>query len=151
MADDLHYRTVNIRRLDRSIFLQVYHGFDDEASVRGVDDVLLYADGRRRRSRWKDVRIIELRGWVQGLGDTLTVRRQAYRARINELHAIFEPDLDPGPLVISAPYMGLVSGTATIQARFLNASWDEPVLGYFRRVSVELECISSPPEWTLAA
>lgn len=151
MADDLHYRTVNIRRADRSIFLQLYLGFDDEPSVRGEDDIVLYAAGRRLRSRWKDVRVIELRGWVQGVGATLAAKRAAYRERIDELHAIFDPTLAPGPLVVTAPYMGLASGTASIDARYLNASWDDPLLGWFRRVSVELECISSPPDWVRSA
>jgi hypothetical protein len=145
----LTFDGVDIRRTtDNTIVLDLVGGFDDEAEVRGEDTVIPGKAGRAVRDRVKDRRSIELRGYVQGIGSSLTARRTSYRGLIDELHGIFDPTASPAALVVTAPYMGLTSGTKTINARFLNAIWDDDVLGFFRRVSVELECVDSPPEWT---
>lgn len=149
MAEDLHYRTVSIRRGDRSIFLQIVAGMDEQVEVRGSDDIIPEATGRDVQPRRPDRRVIELQGWVLGVGATIENKRTNYRSRINELHAILDPTLAPGALTVTSPYMGLASGTATIAARYVNAVWDEVIQGYFRRVSVELECVASPPNWVV--
>ena len=144
----LTYRGVDIRRTDRSIFLEVIRGFDDEVDVRGADAIIVGKSGRFELNRVKDVRIVGLEGWVLGIGTTLDARRLSYRTLVDELHAIFDPTLAPGALVATTPYLGIATGTKTIQVRYVNSLWDDPVQGFFRRVSVELECIASPPNWT---
>lgn len=145
---NLTYRGVELRRSDDSIFFWISRGFDDEAEVRGEDTVYPRRSGLVEGSRVKSRRIIELSGWVLGSGADETAARAAYRAAIDELHAIFDPTLSPGALVVYAPVMGLASGSKSINARYLGAVWNEWIAGLKRSVVVQLECIASPPEWT---
>lgn len=145
MADgDLTYRTVDLRPSDGTIRLSVVEGLDDEAEVRGDDTVVPNRAGQSAGDRVKDRRAIKLSGRVAA-GDLAT-----YRQIVDLLHTIFDPTLSAGPLVITGPHMGYPPGTTvTIQARFLNSVWG-PVVGPFRKLSVELECITTPPDWVVA-
>lgn len=151
---DLTFGGTDIReataRTAGGIFLDLVSGFDGVAEVRGSDIVVPGTPGRTPLSRVKDRRLIELRGWVLGGPDTaaLGTRQQDYRANIVTLQTLFDPDDAAKSLVVTAPYLGLAAGTKTITARYLNALWDVVVAGIFCRVSVQLEAVGNPPDWT---
>lgn len=126
-------------------FFWITAGFDDLGSVRGVDAVLDGVAGRfvPPIGRVTDTIIVEMRGWIVGRGATETAARADYRLSIDTLQpAILDPTLDPFPIVVHTPVMGIPTGKKrTIQARFLNAVWGDWVAGLKRAVSVRFECV----------
>lgn len=149
MADGLlTFRGVDLHRgpyTANTIHFDLDSGFDDEAEVRGTDDIMPAASGRYEGQRAKDFRLIRLVGFVRG------VTQLDYRDLIDELHAIFDPTLSPGAVVVGGgteDYLGIPSGESfTLNARYLNAIWGDLKRQRFRSVVVTLECIDSPPEW----
>lgn len=149
MADGLlTYRAVDLHRgpyTISTIHFDLVLGFDNEAEVRGEDRIMPEAAGRFEGARQLDRRLIELRGFVRGY-DPLT-----YRELVDELHAIFDPTLSPGTLMVGGgteDYLGIPSGEAfVIEARYLNAVWGDLLRQRYRSVSVQLESIDSPPDW----
>lgn len=144
---ELTYRGTELRRSDGGLYFWIAQGFDDEAQVRGEDDIIPGLAGRTARNRVKDRRMIELQGYVIGVGADEAAMRAAYRARVDDLHTIFDPTLSPGALVVYSPVMGLASGSKSINARFLNSTWSYGKVTLYAKVSAMLECISSPPDW----
>lgn len=147
----LTLRGLELRPADTSMHFTIHRGFDDVPEVRGKDDVAPALAGRVVRNRVADRLIIELRGVILGSGATEDAARQNYRATVNSLKNVLDRTLPPGDLVVYAPTMGLASGTATISVRHVNSVWGDWVAGLHRKVSIELECVSSPPVWTLVA
>lgn len=145
---ELTYRGTELRRTDGGLYFWITDGFDDEADVRGDDWIAPERAGRVEGNRVKDRRLIELQGYVIGVGANEAAMRTAYRARVDDLHAIFDPTAAPGALVVHSPVMGLASGTKSINARYLNSVWSYGVVTLHAKVSVQLECIDSPPDWT---
>lgn len=146
----LTYRSVELNRCDEgTIVLDVVDGFDSEAEVRGTDTVVPGRAGQTRRNRVKHRRVVQLAGIVKGVGADQEEREASYRDLVDELHAIFDPSLNPGALVIHAPYL-IPSGTATLSGtRYLNAIWGPFVARHARRLNVEMVSIASPPDWVV--
>lgn len=136
------------------IYLELIGGFDGVAEVRGTDIVIPGRPGMTPLSRVAHRRLIDLRGWVTGSGAGFSggstaaeTEREDYRANIVIFQALFAPTDAAKSLVVTAPYLGLASGSKTISARFLNAIWGDPIGDVFRPVSVQLEAVGNPPDW----
>lgn len=142
----LTYKGDSLQTLET--YFDIHSGFWEPADVRGQDDVIPGLAGRFRRNRVKDRRIIELRGFVQGIGGTQLERQQNWQAATAALMALMDPTGASGSLAVVAPYMGLPSGSKTITAYPLNVVGG-PVLNTmsFQRWSIELEAVGNPPDW----
>lgn len=143
----LTYRTVDIQRPD--LFFDVMSSPYEPAEYRGRDDIALGRPGRVRRNRIADRRIINLRGWTRGIGTTVEERRESWNDAEAEFLALLDPSLAPGALIVLAPYLGLLSGSLSIDVVGLNWIAGD-VIGSmsFRLWTVELEAVGNPPDWT---
>jgi hypothetical protein len=122
------------------IFFDLVSGYNEPASVRGVDSVIPGADGRVFRSRVRDARRIILKGYVTGTSAS------DFQANMAALFGVMNPVNDPADLIISDSYLG-TGGSPTIACRFLNAVGDDPENGpKFQRWTIELESVV--PEWS---
>jgi hypothetical protein len=92
------YATTSLQRSNLTVWLEITTGFDDVAEVRGHDTVVPHLAGRIARNRKKDVRGIELTGWVQGTGSTEAARLSSYRDLVDELQTLFDPVRVPAAL-----------------------------------------------------
>lgn len=133
------------------VYFDIHRGFNEHPDVRGRDDVVPGRAGRYRRNRVDDIQVIELRGWVRGVGATVLERQQDFRASVSAVKASLDPIGSGGTLTVLAPYLGLLSGSQSIQAYPAN----NPLLGgevtnlmSFQRFSIELESVANPPRWT---
>lgn len=151
----LTYRSVDLQTT--SIHLDLRSGLYEPATVRGEDDVVPGAAGRDVGARRKDTRRIILEGHIRGQGGTRDERAEDYRVSADALAAILDRSLDPGELSVgpiapdlfpdAAPYLGLTE-SRSLNARVVNVI-SGPVLAHmsYQTLSVELECVDSPPEW----
>jgi hypothetical protein len=138
----LTYRTIDLARADLTIILEVVAGLNEVAQVRGTDTVIPSLAGRRARARVRDVRVIELRGWVMGAGSNDADQRSSFRDLVQELQALFDPTI-VGDLVAT-----LENGdTATIAARTTSLMWGDAPAPQLCALSVELESVE--PEWVI--
>lgn len=120
--------------------------------VRGEDAVIVGKPGRFVTTRKPDHLVIILAGWVEGQGATHTAKREDYLDLMAELSAVWDPALDPSPLIVSAPVEGLGTGmTATLNARFLRRTGPPKVGEFFARMTIYLECVDDPPMWVLGS
>lgn len=136
----LTYRGVDLNQF--GLKLQLVQGFGGGISVRGKDVIVPTARGRVPMARVADVRTLLIEGWVIGED------RYDWRESTDLFHEIFDPELDPGELVVTGPYLGVLDGVEhSINARTVN-TLPGPILGdsNFQRWSVELE--STDPDWT---
>jgi hypothetical protein len=120
-------------------------GLDDLASFRGEDDVVAEASGRDPGQWIADTRTLQIHTFV--LADSAT----SYRSRMDALLA----KMDPATLVtvvVYAPLFGLGTGqTATLaNCRPRNVTGPPAMGDQGRDCVLELVCIDSPPEWTVA-
>jgi hypothetical protein len=145
----LTYRDTELNRCDdRTIILDIVEGFDDEPETRGKDVVIPGRPGMYPANRIKHRRVVRLRGVVKGVGATPEDREESYRDLVDELHAIFDPTLDPAALTVTAPYL-TVSGSRTLEdVRYVNAVWGPFLSRHARTVDIEMESIANPPDWT---
>ena len=148
----LTYRGTNIEDLE-SLYFEVRRGFWEPADVRGEDLVIPGKEGRTALNRIKDVRSVELWGWVRGRGVTRTERLEDWNTSTLALMALMDFTAAPGALQVSTPTMGLAAGVErTVQAVCRNAvagdvrgQWSVPIQTW----TFELEVISDPPDWVV--
>ena len=145
---EMTYRTVNIKTAN--INMELVRGYAEPAEVRGDDDVIPGASGRREQSRQKDRLILRLEGWVKGTGTTLLDRQKSWRTNTDALLALMDFTLASGNLVISDNYLGLADATTkTISCKCINyVPGPIQAAGTLQRWSFDLECVASPPVWT---
>lgn len=143
MANDvaaiaLTYDGTDIQAADLSIHLEIVEGLHDSPEVRGEDVVVPYLDGRVARPRRFDRRRPVLRGWVQGVGDTLALARSDFRTSMKTLNVLFDNTREPA--ILRAV---LEDGDiARIYARPLNILVSEVIPSLVAEVSIELEAVS---------
>lgn len=128
----------------------IFRGFNELPETRGQDDVIPGLPGRYRRNRVDDVLEIELRGSVRGVGATVVARQQDFRASVTALQAAFDPIGGPGILTVLAPYLGLASGSVSINAYPVAPGLlggNSHNLMSFMRFSIELVAVDNPPRW----
>lgn len=143
----LSYRGTDVQTAN--IHLDIVSGYFDHALVRGEDDVIPGASGRREQPRQKDRRIVRVEGWVKGTGATLADRQASFHTHMTTLMDLLDRSLASGNLVVSANTMGLAAGTKTLSCKCINHILGKPEAGYtFQRISADLESIASPPDWT---
>lgn len=152
----LTFRGTDLQRDDRAIWFDLDDGFLALPSVRGEDLPIPGRPGRLVLSRIADRLVVPLTGWILGFGVEPGDLRPTYAESEAILVGLFPLDLDPGDLVASNGYAGLETDeTATISVRTLNLVMAkmQPVpaapAGFFRRISVELECVANPPAWAI--
>ena len=138
---DLTFRGTDIRKSDKTIFFDLVRGYSEPALVRGVDLVIPGDEGREVRNRVKDSRVIELQGYVKGS------TAAAWRVSTDALMALLVMNQAAGALVLTTPYLGIASGTKTLNARCINLVGGQIYGQVFQTWSIELECVDSPPDW----
>lgn len=140
-AIGLTYRGSDVQDED-GIFLEIVRGLTEVVEVRGQDLIVPAREGQIVRNRVGNRLVIELRGWIRGVGSGETGDRADFAANRAVFRSLFDPRLDPGDLVAT-----LEDGSEqTIAARTLNVISDQ-VVPSFVNVSVELESVS--PDWTV--
>lgn len=134
---------------EAGIWLDLINPFEP-AEVRGAGDdfVIPQKPGMTPMDKYKHRRVLELRGHVRGLGEDLDERAASFYSLSEDLRAVMDMDLDPGTLEWVSPYLGLPSGSQTIEARCIDAT-PGPILNRmsFQRWSFRLISVSNPPEW----
>jgi hypothetical protein len=108
----LTFRDVELRDLSvRRCWFSVASGWREGIEVRGRDAVIVGAPGQFTTSRQKHARAIRLIGTVLGEDE------ENWSEVCGELEAIFDESLLPGTLEVTAPYLGQVAGSMSIEAR----------------------------------
>lgn len=147
----LLFRSVDLQNGDNpdlaTIWLDLWNPFDP-ADVRGDDLVIPEKLGQTAMSRVKDRRIIELRGFVKGEGNTAADRSESFWTASEALRAVMDFDLAPGTLSWVSPYLGLPTGSQSLSARAVDAIPGQITNRMsFQRWTFRLKCIDNPPEW----
>lgn len=126
-------------------------GLDDIAEHRGADDIVPEAAGLDPGQWIADRRSVKYHGIVFGSGVTSAARRASYRARFDALRTRMNPAVLV-TLVQHPPNDGLATGqTATLlDVRPLRIVGAVAAGAELREVTLELLCIASPPQWTVA-
>lgn len=150
----LEHSGVELQRIStgHDVWFEFVDGGPSDAvfTVEGMDHVIVGKSGRFVGSRRADVLPIILVGWVEGQGTTHAEKREDYFALMDELSAVWSPDLDPSPLVAYSPVDGVPDGLqATLNARFLRRTGPTKEGEFFRKMTVYLECVDDPPVWVL--
>lgn len=150
MADtDLVFGTFVCRRDDHRAKLDLLEGVWGVTSVRGKDDVIVGKTGRLRLNRIHDRLIIPIGGWMFGIGDTMEERWDDLNVSMTELRDAFDLTITD-TLVVTAPYVGVASGSVQLNARPINVVYGDILSIATVKVDIELECVDSPPEWTVS-
>lgn len=127
------YRATSIQ--DGFLFLEAEEGLEELPEMEGTDSPLL-TDGNFERPRRAAVRVVILKGWLQG-ADVAD-----YWTRLKAAHALFDPKL------VGALAIPLGDGsTATIQARTVAMVPLAERIGRTREWRVVLQSVGSP-YWT---
>jgi hypothetical protein len=131
------------------VFFDIHRGFNEHPEPRGRDDVIPGRPGRYRRNRVDDRLVIELRGWVRGIGADTDERQVDFRDAVTALKAAFDPTQAAGTLTVLSPYLGLPSGSQSISEVYpINLLGGEVSNTMsFQRFSIELEAVGNPPRW----
>lgn len=129
------------------IWFDLYNPFEP-SEVAGEDLVIPQKPGMTEMSRVKLRRLHELRGHVRGIGDTQAERSESFYTASEALRAVLDMDQVSGTLEWFSPYLGLPSGSLTIQARCVDAI-PGPIQNRmsYQKWSLRLLTISNPPEW----
>lgn len=139
----LTYRSTELRTLaTRRCWFSVVSGWHDGIEVRGINVVIPGKSGQTFQTRIKNLRVVRLSGIVLGTDEA------NWKAVMSTLEGIFDPSLSPGNLVVTAPYLGLTSGTRTISAYTVDYRTVDRVPGLVTEYDVTLNAIGSPPDWT---
>lgn len=139
----LVYRATELRDLTvRRCWFSVVSGWHDGIEVRGEDTVIPGLSGQTVRARVANLRVIHLSGTVFGTDEA------NWKAVMSTLEGIFDPALAPGALVVTNPYLGLASGTRTINARTVDYRTVDRLHELVTEYDVTLHAIGSPPNWT---
>jgi hypothetical protein len=143
---------VDIHRTDRKILFDLMEGWiDTKPEVRGKDTIIPGKRGRMRQKRLGDRRVVIIEGYVQGLGVTVDDQRADYYTNLTTLTSLLDEEAtSPTNLVVTSPYMGLPSGTATLPVYLVNIMPGDMIQLYFRRYSIEFESVTGTLDWTIA-
>lgn len=147
-CEGLFFRTVNLQDDDynrASIWFDLVKGFAEPSEVRGEDYDLPGAVGRVWAPKVRSSRIIEITGFVRGVGSSLEERQQSWRTSTDALMDLMQFDDDPGPMVVVPPYLGTQSEW-TIDAVAIN-TLGGPVTARMTFQSWSIQLISVDPEW----
>ena len=131
-----------------TIWLDIWNPFEP-SEVRGDDLVIPEKSGQTPMTKIKHRRIIELRGHVNGIGGSQSERSESFWSASEALRDVMDFDLAPGTLQWLSPYLGLPSGSQSLQARAVDAI-PGPITNRmsFQRWTFRLVCVDDPPEWT---
>lgn len=148
-AHGIDFRTLDLQNAEfnvASVWFDLTSGYAEPPPVRGANVVLPSAVGRVWMPKVNDQRIIEIAGFVRGLGSSLEERQEDWREQTDALMAVMQFDDEPGPFQLHPPYLGLESSVA-IDAVAINTVGG-PVLWKmtFQRWSIQLE--APDPIWT---
>ncbi len=124
-------------------------GPDDLSTYRGEDDVIPEASGRDAGAWISDTRDLTMYGIVFGTGST---PRESFRTNMDALIAKMDPT-GTISIVVHPPNFGLGTGdTATLASVRPMRITGPSVVGHeVREMTLELTCIDSPPDWSVAA
>ena len=150
--DGLFYRGVSLQDDEynrASIWLDLQVGYAEPAEVRGDDYDLPGAVGMVWAPKVRRRRIIELQGFVRGVGTSLEERQQSWRDSTDVLMALMQFDDDPGPVLIVPPYLGLETASWTIDAVAIN-TMGGPITGRMTFQPWSIQLLSIVPDWSEA-
>lgn len=148
MSDGIKFRSVSLQDEDyylASIWFDLRRGLFEPAPVRGSDVVLPSAPSQVWMPKVPDSRIIELQGFVRGIGADLEERQTSWRESTQALMALLAFDDEPGALEVLPPYLG-IDTSYSIQAVAIN-TMGGPVIGTmtYQRWNIQLKTYS---DWT---
>lgn len=130
-----------------NIHFDLVRGFAEPPDVRGSDDIIPGAAGREQGAWQADTRRLVLEGWVKGTGATEAAKQQSWRSQTDALMALLDRTLAPGALVVSAPYLGLATGTKTIQAKCFDVMGG-PIRSAMTFQEWSITLVALDPDWT---
>lgn len=135
----LTFDGTDIQQNPFGIFLEIKRGMYEGPEVRGTDTVVPARTGRIARNRVADRWIIELEGYVSGIGADEEAQREHFLDLADTIGALFDPTAMPATL--SAAMQD--GGTRTIEARTLpTVLWDQ-VVPSLARVNIQLEAVEA--------
>lgn len=120
-------------------------GLDDGLDVRGKDNIIPSAAGRTARNRVRDRRVIEIAGFVGGVGADAAAQTDDFRDAMEVLRALFVPTRAAASLVV---LLEDATRTATISCRPLPTIRTQYVSNVAALLSIELEAVGS--DWVIA-
>lgn len=126
----------------RRCLFELVGGWRDGLSVRGDDTVIPGASGRIEEARREDLRAIRLHGIV------LATSEANWNTVLGELETAFDVSAAAASLIVTAPFMGLATGTRTISARVESVVTRDLLYGLVTEYDVLLHSVASPPDWT---
>ena len=142
----LSFRSLDLQT--DNLKMDLYRGYFEPPEVRGTDDVIPGRPGRDEQIREADKLALRIEGYVVGTGSTEDERSQSWHEATMALMAVLDRTLASGALIVSAPYLGLPSGTRTIMAKTVNMiGGPAEACMSLQRWSIDLEAIGSPPVW----
>lgn len=148
---DMVFGSFECRRDDYTVVLDVHPGIWSPVEVRGNDEIIVGGPGRLLLPRVQDRVRFNIAGWVRGVGATKIARWSSFRTVMDEVKAAFVLDAT-GTVSAAGPYLGLESGEiASIQARPISVVWGTIGSDAAVQVDIEMECVSSPPDWTVTS
>lgn len=147
----LRFRSQSLQVLDDAgtplIYFDLLDGYSEPVRVKGKDWDVPGAAGRVWMPKEADSRLIELDGFVRGVGATLAERQQSWRTSTDIVAAVFSLLLPMGTLEVAAPYLGL-SVDASISATAVQVMSGAPQsLMTYQRWNVKLEAFD--PDWAV--
>lgn len=110
----LSFRDTDLQNADSSsgdwtIWFDLATGFAEPPEIRGTHTVVPGRDGQIIRPRRADHRLLDLPGIVRGVGADEDTRRSSWRTATDSVMALMDRTLDPGPLTVIGPYLGIPS------------------------------------------
>lgn len=119
-------------------------GLDDGLDIRGRDTVIPGTAGRTARNRLRDRRVIEIEGFVAGVGATDAIQTDDFRDAMEAMRTLFLPTRSAANLVV---LLEDLVRSATISCRPLPTMQIRYVSSVAASMSIELEAIGS--DWAL--
>lgn len=133
----LSFDSIDIQQNPFGIFLEIKRGIYEGPEVRGTDTTVPARSGRIARNRIGDRRVIELEGYVSGLGSTEAAQREHFLDLADTIGSLFDPTAMPATLAAAMQD----GGTRTIKARTLpTVLWDQ-IVPSMAKVNIQLEAV----------
>jgi hypothetical protein len=133
----LSFDSTDIQQNPIGIFLEIKRGLYEGPEVRGEDTVVPARTGRIARNRMADRWVIELEGYVSGLGSTEDAQREHFLDLADIIGALFDPTAMPATLQAEMQD----GGTRTIEARTLPTVLWNQVVPSMAKVNIQLEAV----------
>jgi hypothetical protein len=128
------------------VYFDLWTGYAEPASFRGEDVTIPGADGVVWMPKVSDIREIELRGHIRGVGATEAERAASWRVSTDAvISVLMDYTAAPGTLLLDAPYLGLAS-SFSIEAVAVDAIGG-PILNCTSYQVWSVRLLAHSPDW----